>query len=330
MRARDDRVPQLVTIVGAPGIGKSRLVYEVARADGGLAWRKGRCLPYGDGIAFWALGEIVKSHAGILESDPPGRAEEKLLAAVKDQWVAGHLRPLVGLGEERESLGDRRAEAFSAWRRFLTTLAEEQPLALVLDDIHWADDGLLDFVAQLVEWAQDSPLFVLCTARPEFLERRPGWGATTILLAPLSDEETGRLLSALGQGDASNELLVQTAGNPLYAEQYARLLAEGGSLDQLPTTVQGIISARLDTLPVDEKSLLQDAAVSRQGFLDRRGGGACRGRPLVGRRTVAGARAARAPSPRAVNVRGRRDAVRVPARAAAGRGVRRDSAWPAR
>ena len=266
VRARDDRTPQLVTLVGEPGIGKSRLVYEVFQGNSDVAWRKGRCLPYGDGVAFWALGEIVKAQLGILESDSIDRAEEKLVSSVDDTWVAGHLRPLVGVGEERESLGDRRAEAFAAWRRFLTALAEERPLALVLEDVHWADDALLDFITHLVEWAQESPLLVICTARPELLERRPAWGATATALSPLSDAETGRLFSALVEIDASEDLLTRTAGNPLYAEQYARLLAEGGSLEDLPTTVQETIAARLDGLPADEKSLLQDAAVIGEVF----------------------------------------------------------------
>jgi class 3 adenylate cyclase/tetratricopeptide (TPR) repeat protein len=265
-RSREERTPQLVTIVGPPGIGKSRLVYELAQADTELTWRKGRCLPYGDGVPFWALGEIVKAHAGILESDPPETADQKLHACVQDAWIESHLRPLVGAGEGRETLGDRRAEAFSAWRRFLTTLAEDQPLALVLEDIHWADEGLLDFLTQLVEWAQEAPLLVLCTARPELLERRPGWGETTVPLAPLSDEETSLLLTALVETQASPELVARAAGNPLYAEQYARLVLEGGSLQEPPATVHGIISARLDGLQPDAKELLQDAAVVGRVF----------------------------------------------------------------
>jgi len=264
-RTIEERAPQLVTLVGEPGIGKSRLVHELSRADGGFAWRKGRCLPYGDGVAFWALGEIVKAELGILESDSPEKAEAKLDKAVDDAWVAAHLRTLIGIGEERESLGDRRAEAFAAWRRYLTTLAEEQALALVLEDIHWADDGLLDFVTHLVEWAQESLLLVICTARPELLERRPAW-STTVTLAPLSDDETGRLLSTLTPGAASDDLVARAAGNPLYAEQYARLLAEGGSPDELPTTVQGIVTARLDGLVAEEKALVQDAAVIGEVF----------------------------------------------------------------
>ncbi|HEU0303071.1 MAG TPA: adenylate/guanylate cyclase domain-containing protein [Gaiellaceae bacterium] len=260
-RVRAEQSPQLVTIVGPPGLGKSRLLYEVSRADGWLTWRRGRCLPYGDGVTFWALGEIVKGHAGIFESDRAEEAEVKLRAAVHDPWVERHLRPLVGLGEPADSSGDRRAEAFAAWRRFLTTLAKERPLALVIEDIHWADDALLDFLTSLVEWAQDATLLLLCTARPELHERRPAWGGMTISLAPLSHRETGRLLAALGRDDAPDELVVRTAGNPLYAEQYARLLTEGGSFEELPGTVQGIIAARLDGLPPEDKALVHGASV---------------------------------------------------------------------
>jgi class 3 adenylate cyclase/tetratricopeptide (TPR) repeat protein len=263
--ARDGRTPELVTLVGEPGIGKSRLVYELSQMDAGARWRKGRCLPYGGGVRFWALGEIVKAELGILESDTAETAEAKLTSAVDDAWVAGHLRTLMGIGDERQAFGHDRAETFAAWRRFLTMLAEEQPLILVFEDVHWADDGLLDFVTHLVDWAQGSPLFVLCTARQELLERRPGWGAT-IVLSPLSDLETSRLLSALVAGDASQELVARTAGNPLYAEQYARLAAEGRSLDELPTNVQGIIAARLDGLRKEERGLLQDAAVVGEVF----------------------------------------------------------------
>jgi class 3 adenylate cyclase/tetratricopeptide (TPR) repeat protein len=265
LRARDERIPQLITVVGPPGIGKSRLVHEVARSAGGFVWRTGRCLPYGDGVPFWALGEIVKAHASILESDSPEETAKKLRAVVDDPWVVSHLRTLVGLGEERESLGDRRPEAFAAWRRFVTVLADERPLALVFEDVHWADDGLLEFVTQLVGWAQESSLLVLCTARPELLERRPSWQAT-IQLAPLSDDQMGLLVAALVEGDAPDQLIARTAGNPLYAEQYARLLAEGGSSEELPPTVQGIIAARLDGLAAAEKALVQDAAVIGGAF----------------------------------------------------------------
>src|SRR5262249_26187856 len=262
-RVCEERAPQLVTIAGPPGIGKSRLVYELLQAGDELTWRKGRCLPYGNGVVFWALGEIVKQHAGILESDSSEQSEAKLRAAVDDPWVVDHLRLLVGAGEGRETLGDRRGGAVSALRPVPATPPAERPprLGLVLEDIHWADDGLLDFVAQLVEWARESRLFVLCTCRPELLERRPAWAATAIPLAALSEDETERLLYSLVKPDAPAELIAQAAGNPLYAEQYAQLLADGGSLEEPPATVHGIIAARLAALRPEEKALLQGGAV---------------------------------------------------------------------
>jgi class 3 adenylate cyclase len=157
-RARHERAPQLVTLVGVPGIGKSRLVFELQRivdADPELiTWRQGRCLAYGDGITLWALGEIVKAEAGILEQDTPGEIEDKIHRSVEDLLagtgdearVEAQLLALLGLGEEAQLGGDRRNEAFSAWRRFLEALADRRPLVLVVEDIHWADDGLLDFL----------------------------------------------------------------------------------------------------------------------------------------------------------------------------------------
>jgi class 3 adenylate cyclase/tetratricopeptide (TPR) repeat protein len=283
-RVRRERAPQLATLVGVPGIGKSRLVYELSAhvdADPTVIafWRQGRSLPYGDGVSFWALGELTKAHAGILESDETEAAEGKLRAAVTEavsepseaQWVEGHLRPLVGLGGEAGS-AERRGEAFAAWRRFFEAIAEERPLILIFEDIHWADEGLLDFIDHLVEWTTDVPLFVLCTARPEVLERRPGWGggkrnAVTISLTPLSNDETAQLVTAL-TGEDAPALVAKAGGNPLYAEEYARMLAQrenGGDLP-LPDSVQGIIAARLDTLPLEEKTLVQDAAVLGKTF----------------------------------------------------------------
>jgi class 3 adenylate cyclase/tetratricopeptide (TPR) repeat protein len=283
-RVRRERAPQLATLVGVPGIGKSRLVYELSAhvdADPTVIafWRQGRSLPYGDGVSFWALGELTKAHAGILESDETEAAEGKLRAAVTQavsepseaQWVEGHLRPLVGLGGEAGS-AERRGEAFAAWRRFFEAIAEERPLILIFEDIHWADEGLLDFIDHLVEWTTDVPLFVLCTARPEVLERRPGWGGgkrnpVTISLTPLSHDETAQLVTAL-TGEDAPALVAKAGGNPLYAEEYARMLAQrenGGDLP-LPDSVQGIIAARLDTLPLEEKTLVQDAAVLGKTF----------------------------------------------------------------
>ena len=287
-RARSERQPQLVTLVGVPGIGKSRLVHELYRLvdeDPDLiAWRQGRSLPYGEGVAFWALGEIVKAQAGILESADAEEAEAKLVGAVRDLvpesdagWIVDSLRPLVGLGGAVEQGLERRAMTFAAWRRFFEALAGRSPTVLVFEDLQWADEGLLDFVDELVDRVTGVPLLVVCSARPELLERRPGWGggkrnALTISLAALSDDDTARLVAALIErsvlpADEQAALLERAGGNPLFAEEYARMLADRGRAPaDVPQTLQGVVAARIDALPADEKDLLQDAAVLGKVF----------------------------------------------------------------
>jgi class 3 adenylate cyclase/tetratricopeptide (TPR) repeat protein len=289
-RARHERTPQLLTLVGVPGIGKSRLVYELSRiadADPELVtWRQGRCLAYGDGVTLWALSEIVKAQSGIAEQDSPDEVEQKLRAAVADvladtgdeNWVDSELRSLVGLSAESELGDDRRGPAFAAWRRFLEAMAEQRPLVVVFEDLHWADESLLDFVDELVDWVTDVPLLAVATARPELLERRPGWGggklnATTLALPPLSEDQTALLIAQLLErsvlpAESQQALLDRAGGNPLYAEQFAELFLERGSADELrlPETLQGIIAARLDGLTHTEKDLLRDAAVVGKVF----------------------------------------------------------------
>ena len=286
VRTREQRSPELVTLVGVPGIGKSRLVAELFAVveHGGVLtyWRQGRSLPYGEGVSYWALAEMVKAHAGILETDSAEDADAKLSRALEGQieededWVRSHLRPLVG--QATEVAGGSREEAFAAWRRFFEALAEQRPLVLVFEDVQWADEGLLDFIEHLADWVRDVPMLILCTARLELLERRTAWGggkvnAATIALAPLSDDETAKLISALSQrplleAETQTALLDRAGGNPLYAEQYVRMMAERetGKDLPLPESVQGIIAARLDSLPLEEKALLQDAAVIGKVF----------------------------------------------------------------
>jgi class 3 adenylate cyclase len=281
-RARQQRSPELVTLVGVPGIGKSRLVGELFQSieRGGILtyWRQGRSLPIGEGVSYWALAEMVKAQAGILETDSHAEVEAKLRRAVEPlvrddvEWVVSHLRPLAGQGQA----GGSQDEAFAAWRRFFEGLAEEHALVLVFEDIQWADDGLLDFIEHLTEWVNDVPMLILCTARRELLERRPTWGggkvnAATVAVAPLTNDETARLLAALSgqpllEAETQRVLLDRAGGNPLYAEQYVRMLEERGSAEDLPETVQGIIAARLDSLAASEKALLQDAAVVGKVF----------------------------------------------------------------
>ena len=287
-RAREERQPQLVTLVGVPGVGKSRLVQELYRIVDDdpelIVWRQGRSLPYGQGVAFWALGEIVKAQAGILESESADQAANKLQAMVRDlvadadaQWVEQNLRPLVGLSAAGEQGQERQAMTSAAWRRFFDALAEQSPTVIVFEDLQWADEGLLDFVDELVDRVTSVPLLVLCSARSELLERRPGWGggkrnALTISLAPLSDEDTARLVAVLLNRSVlpaeEQVLLLQRAGgNPLFAAEYARMLAGGAPAgNAIPETLQGIVAARIDSLPPDEKQLLQQAAVFEKVF----------------------------------------------------------------
>ncbi len=285
-RALSARSVQLVTLVGEPGIGKSRLVYElfdaVERHPELVFWRQGRSLPYGEGVSFWALGEMVKAHTGILETDSEEEADGKLREIVRAtvpadevEWTITHLRLLAGI-EDTGGRSDNQEEAFAAWRGFLEGLADQRPLVLVFEDLHWADDGLLDFVDHLVDWAARVPMLVVATARPELLARRSEWGggktnALTLSLAPLSGDETAELVHALLEraaisADLQATLLERAGGNPLYAEEFVRLLDERTDGTALPETVQGIIAARLDVLERDEKELLQDAAVLGRVF----------------------------------------------------------------
>jgi hypothetical protein len=284
-RAMQRRSVQLVTIVGEPGVGKSRMVAELfAYMNAKLEivrWRQGRCLPYGEGITFWALGEIVKREAAILESDSAEVALQKLEAALSPdvadrQWLIQRLAPLVGV---ETGVTAERQETFTAWRRYFETLAAGRETVLVFEDLHWADEALLTFIEHLAEWVEDVPLLVICSARPELYERRPGWGAGqrnahTINLSPLSDEETAQLVSSLIAttvltGELRQAIIERAGGNPLYAEEFVRLLSDRRlPIDELalPESVQALIAARLDTLPPERKSLLQDAAVIGKVF----------------------------------------------------------------
>lgn len=286
---------QLVTVVGEPGLGKSRLVAELfAYIDGRpefTTWRQGRCLPYGEGITFWALGEILKAHTGILESDPPGVAQEKLDAVLPEGdergWFRQRLLPLLGIGATSSA---EREELFTAWRRFLEGVAEERPTVLVFEDLHWADGAMLAFVENLADLAEGVPLLILGTARPELYERHPHYAdgmrnVNTINLTPLSQEETARLIMALLDAkvlpaELQQPILDRAGGNPLYAEEFVRLLKDRdllvrkaqswelreGAEVPFPESVQALIAARLDTLEPEAKSLLADAAVVGKVF----------------------------------------------------------------
>jgi class 3 adenylate cyclase/tetratricopeptide (TPR) repeat protein len=296
-RVIDDGTLQLVTVSAPAGVGKSRLVNEfwqwVDDQPEIVWWRQGRNLPYGEGITFWALGEIVKGQAGIRESDSQSEAAAKLstaLEAIVDDpadrdWLSAQLSPLVGAGSESQP-GDR-AEAFSAWRRFLEDLADAQPLVMVIEDLHWADDALIEFLRDLLIWSAEAPIMVICTTRPELYEAHPAWGggqrnSATVSLAPLTDDHIARLLSALLDqavlpAETQQALLDRAGGNPLYAEEFVRMLDDRGmlhgraQLDEteaipVPETVQALIGSRLDILSDGESMVIQDASVVGKVF----------------------------------------------------------------
>jgi class 3 adenylate cyclase/tetratricopeptide (TPR) repeat protein len=296
-RTEADRTVRLVTVVGDPGVGKSRFVGELAALLDDrpqlVTWRQGRCLPYGDGITFWALGEIVKTEAGILETDPAAQVSDKLREAVaalvpdpsEREWLRARLTPLLGIADP-DAVKPERAELFAAWRRLIEAMAASGPVVLVVEDLHWADPAMIEFLGHLVEHATGLPLLILATARPELLERHPGWGndhpaATRIPLGALSDLETAQLVAALvGRSvlpvGVQALLLERADGNPLYAEEFARLLADRGLVvtDQaaavpeipVPETVHGLIAARLDALTLEVRALVQNAAVVGRVF----------------------------------------------------------------
>ena len=293
-RVETEGRPALVTIVGPAGVGKSRLVAELEHYVEGLPqtvyWRRGRCLAYGN-TSYSAFADAIKAQCEIFEDDDAEVAGKKVEAAVRelfgDEEVAPQVRALVGAGEAR---GVSREDLFEAWRRFLERMAARYPLALVLDDIHWADAGLLDFIEHVADWAQ-GPIVVIATARAELFETRPTWGggkrnASSTYLDPLSETEGEEMLDDLLPGEIAPELrhaiVERSEGNPLYVEEIVRKLIDDGVLRateasrwevarsvedvELPRSIQGLIAARLDGLPEDEKAVLQDAAVVGRVF----------------------------------------------------------------
>ena len=292
--ATEAHAPRLALIVGEPGIGKSRLLAEFARRLDDLphvvTWREGRCLPFGPGVTFWALSEIVRESAGILESDGAARAEARLESVLPDtrdrDRLRSRLRPLVGL--EAEEAG--REENFAAWREFLEGLAASGPTIIVVQDLHWADEALLAFMDFLAQSTARVPLLVLASARPEVTEGGgPGAGfvtaATHVALGPLSGEETSQLLlTRLGARSLpvrlQAKLLEASGGNPLFAEELVRLLEDrdllvrrGGTVAlkegaelPVPDSIGALIAARLELLSAERKALLADAAVVGRSF----------------------------------------------------------------
>ncbi|HET8672922.1 MAG TPA: adenylate/guanylate cyclase domain-containing protein, partial [Thermoleophilaceae bacterium] len=294
-RVVTERRPHLVTLIGQAGVGKTRLTRELAhhleRHPSPPTVRQGRCLPYGSSIVFWALGEVLRAECGIVDSDPADVAWEKMAGKVEMLSCGGDSRrtaALMGrlLGIEAPpdvpmpDIHDpqrMRESFFAAVQTAVEAMARRNPLLLIFEDIHWADQGMLDLIEHLGQWVR-GPLLILCLARDELLERRPGWGggrrgATSIFLEPLSPEETRDLIATLMPGDALDEALVpvvaeRAGGNPFFAEEMVRLLAEEGGSNggELPDTVQALLAARLDSLDPFERRLVQHASVVGRTF----------------------------------------------------------------
>ena len=272
--------PQLILLVGEPGIGKTRLVQELfafidARPEM-VIWRQGRCPSYGEGISFGALAEIVKAQAGILEDDElavaAGKLEALLPKGPDHAWLLNRLKALIGL----EAPPAAREENFAAWTRFLEELGSSGPTVLVLEDLHWADEGLLAFIEHLIAEMRPAPLLLIGTARPELFERHPQFAAPgprvrRMDLGPLERRDAERLVACLlgdehGAGERVAELAARTAGNPFFAEESVRLLSGSGYDVAVPASVQAVLAARLDGLAAEHKALLSDAAVLGEVF----------------------------------------------------------------
>ena len=275
-----DRSCQLFTVLGPAGVGKSRLVQEFLGelADTALVAR-GRCLPYGEGITYWPLLEAVKEAVGLGDADSPDEARSKLIGALAGEPGAeliGHnVAGIIGL----EEVGAGREESFAAVRVLFEGLARTRPLVVVFDDVHWGEPTFLDLVEHLADWTRDAAMLLVCVARPELLEVRPGWGggqlnATTALLEPLSETEGTQLVQNLGGGAglaerARQRIVAAAEGNPLFAEEMYALVTEAGGVEvehEVPATIHALLAARLDRLDDVERSVIEAASVDGQVF----------------------------------------------------------------
>jgi class 3 adenylate cyclase/tetratricopeptide (TPR) repeat protein len=294
----EDQRAHLLSIVGVAGIGKSRLAWEFEKYMDGVAadvwWHRGRCLAYGEGVTYWALAEMIRMRAGIVEGEEQETARAKLRASVEEHiidlddrsWIEPRLAQLLGL-EEREAREPE--DLFSAWRRFFERLADQNPVVLVFEDLQWADASLLAFIEYLLEWSRNHPIYVLTLGRPELSEHYPSWGAgrrnfTSLYLEPLSDSAMAALLAGLVPGlpeELRDCILERAEGVPLYAVETVRMLLDRGLVArdgsayrvvgpvtelEVPETLHALIAARLDSLPAEERRLLQDAAVLGKTF----------------------------------------------------------------
>ena len=294
----DDHKPQLISVTGIAGIGKSRLAWEFYKYFDGIAqityWHRGRCLSYGEGVTYWALADMVRMRARIAEDEDHASALSKLSEVVEEhlpdeeerRFVEPRLRHLLGFEENTRF---EREDLFAAWRLFFERLADVYPTLMVFEDMQWADAALLDFIEYLLEWSRSSPLFVVTLARPELHDRRPTWGAatrnfTSIYLEPLPEEAMEELLGGLVPGlpqKLRRQILERAEGIPLYAVETVRMLLDRGALVQeesvyrptgtiesleVPETLHALIAARLDGLGQEERRVLQDGAVLGKTF----------------------------------------------------------------
>src|SRR5919199_3911451 len=268
-RCLRDRRAHLVTIYGDPGVGKSRLTREFVATLEGATVLSGRALPYGEGVTYWALAEMVKASAGIRDDEPAEEALEKLRATCEIEAVADLLGLASGILAAVQGESSQQELAWAA-REWAQKLAEAQPLVLVFEDVHWAEEPLLDLIEHLASWVREEPLLILCLARPDLLDVRPQWGggrlrATALDLEPLAPADAEALIDALLaeqdlEADIRELLLEKTEGNPLFVEETIRMLVEDGQAERIPDTLQALIAARIDHLPAEEKTLLQRAA----------------------------------------------------------------------
>ena len=290
--------PRLLHIAGVAGIGKSRLVWELQKYVDGLTetffWHQGRCPSYGEGVTFWALAEMIRGRARIADTDDDETARAQLAACLEQyvtdpeerRWIEPRLGHLIGLDGPS---GDRD-ELFGAWRRFFERVAEHGTTVLVLEDLHWADPGLLDFLESLLEWSRTSPVLVLTMARPELSDRRPNWGvgvrsSSVLHLDRLADTDIETMVTGYVEGlpaEGLARLVGRAEGVPMYAVETVRMLADRGVLEQtgqsyrvvgdlsdeldIPETLHALVAARLDGLPDAERALVQDASVAGHSF----------------------------------------------------------------
>jgi class 3 adenylate cyclase/tetratricopeptide (TPR) repeat protein len=290
-RSRLERAPQLVTILGLAGVGKSRLVHEFLQQVGTDATvLRGHCLPYGEAISYWPLAEALRAAAGILPDDTPETALGRLSALAagvpRAQLVTERVGAAIGLGPTDGTAATGGQETSWAFRQLFEGLARRRPLVAVFDDVHWGTPTFLDLLEHITDWSRDAPMLLVAIARPELLEVRPAWGggklnATALLLEPLDDASVATVIGNLvGHVPLPVELTrkIEEAaeGNPLFVEELVSVLVDDGTLEPdgdayrltrtpsqitVPATIEGLLAARLDHLPPEELAVLGRAAV---------------------------------------------------------------------